>query len=262
MVNWVLTLDAAFDEAQAIVVLITGDDIARLRTIFLTPNDPAHEKTLTPQARPNVLFEAGMAFGRHPERTVLVSLGETRFFSDIGGRHTIRLTNSAHARQQLLSRLLTAGCPVDSVHRTDWMSEGDFDGAIRTEHDIEEVGLIAESFPVVSPSLVRPLKLLTDELRRNKTLSGKRTLTPERRQLDAFIPLAEEQHWDEHHPQLMVTLHELQRRVFEQTLFSDSELARSHFLTYLRPILEFLEVEFQELLNAPSSSLLDTSKKQ
>ena len=67
-------LDRAFSEARAVVVLITGDDFAYLDPRFLTANDPDYERNLTPQARPNVLFEAGMAFGRHPERTILVSL--------------------------------------------------------------------------------------------------------------------------------------------------------------------------------------------
>ena len=64
-------LDHAFAEAQAVVVLITGDDMARLGTRFAEPHDPPEETDPTPQARPNVLFEAGMAFGKYPERTVL-----------------------------------------------------------------------------------------------------------------------------------------------------------------------------------------------
>jgi Predicted nucleotide-binding protein containing TIR-like domain len=81
-------LDRAFSQAKAVVVLITGDDIARLNPSFWSNADPPHEKELNPQARPNVLFEAGMAFGRHPERTILVSLGYSRPFSDVAGRNT------------------------------------------------------------------------------------------------------------------------------------------------------------------------------
>jgi len=58
-----------------VVVLITGDDRARLGTRFAEPNDPPEQTDPTPQARPNVLFEAGMAVGKYPELTVLVHLG-------------------------------------------------------------------------------------------------------------------------------------------------------------------------------------------
>ena len=57
-------LDAAFNRAQTVVVLMTPDDEAQLREAFQQSGDPAHETTTTPQARPNVLFEAGMAMGR------------------------------------------------------------------------------------------------------------------------------------------------------------------------------------------------------
>jgi predicted nucleotide-binding protein len=82
-------LDTAFTHAQAVVVLFTGDDVARLGTRYLTANDPPYEREPTPQARPNVLFEAGLAFGRNPERTILVTLGNIRPFSDVVGRHII-----------------------------------------------------------------------------------------------------------------------------------------------------------------------------
>jgi hypothetical protein len=77
------------------------------------------------QARPNVLFEAGMAMGRERDRTVLVELGTVRPFSDIAGRLTIKLSNDSAARQELAERLKTAGCSVDLSGR-DWHTEGDF----------------------------------------------------------------------------------------------------------------------------------------
>ena len=118
-------LDTAFSIAQAVVVLMTPDDEARLREPFRESGDPTHEVELTPQARPNVLFEAGMAMGRSPERTVLVELGVLRPFSDIGGRHVIRLNNTTQRRQELAQRLQTAGCPVN-LSGTDWHTAGDF----------------------------------------------------------------------------------------------------------------------------------------
>ena len=122
-------LDAAFSRARAIVVLFTPDDEARLKEPFRAESDPLYEVQLTGQARPNVLFEAGMALARNPDRTILVELGDLRPFSDIGGRHTVRLDGSLPKRQALAQRLEDAGCPVN-LQGTDWQAAGNFDAAI------------------------------------------------------------------------------------------------------------------------------------
>ena len=127
-------LDAAFSRAHAVVVLFTPDDEARLKESFQSANDPLHETHLTGQARANVLFEAGMAMGRNPDRTVLVELGSLRPFSDVGGRHVIRLDNSSsQRRQELAQRLQTAGCPVN-LDGTTWHTTGDFEAAVSQEN--------------------------------------------------------------------------------------------------------------------------------
>ena len=118
-------LDAAFSEAQAVLVLITGDDEAKLRKEFLNEGDPIYEKESTIQSRPNVLFEAGMAFGSHQDRTVLVEIEKTRPFSDIAGRYIVRLDNSTEKRQELAQCLKNAGCDVD-LTGTAWHKAGDF----------------------------------------------------------------------------------------------------------------------------------------
>ena len=112
-------LDKAFSDAQAVVVLLTPDDVAYLREPLRLPEDPSHETQPTPQARPIVPFEAGMAIGRHPERTILVELGKVRPFSDIAGLHVLKLDNSSTKRQELAMRLETAGCQVDRTG-IDW----------------------------------------------------------------------------------------------------------------------------------------------
>ena len=117
-------LDAAFDAAQAIVVLLTPDDVAYLRREYASSDDDP-EATPLAQARPNVLFEAGMAMGRNPGRTVLVELGQLRPFSDVVGRHAVRINGSAQRRKELAQRLQTAGCAVDLTGE-DWLSVGDF----------------------------------------------------------------------------------------------------------------------------------------
>lgn len=117
-------LDAAFEMAQAVVVLLTPDDIAYLRPEYANGDDDA-QRIPTPQARPNVLFEAGMAIGRHRERTVLVELGSLRPFSDVAGRHAVRLDNSPQKRNDLASRLKDAGCDV-TTSGSHWLTAGDF----------------------------------------------------------------------------------------------------------------------------------------
>ena len=124
-------LDAAFARAQAILVLMTPDDEGLLRRHFQRPNDPGYEKKLTPQARLNVVFEAGMAMGRDPDRTVLVELGTVRPYSDIAGRHVIRLDNTTQKRQELAQRLEAAGCRID-VSGTEWHNTGDFNPQVQS----------------------------------------------------------------------------------------------------------------------------------
>lgn len=115
-------LDRAFEEAQAIVVLQTPDDVAYLHESLTHPDDPECDPQMQP--RPNVLFEAGMAMGRNAERTVIVELGKVKQFSDIHGRHVVRLDDSLQQRQALAIRLRTAGCAVNT-DGTDWHSTGD-----------------------------------------------------------------------------------------------------------------------------------------
>ena len=123
-------LDAAFSRAHAVIVLLTPDDEARLSKHLQAEGDPPHETELTGQARPNVLFEAGMAMAGNQGRTVLVELGRLRPFSDVAGRHAIRLDNSSQRRQELAQRLKLAGCPVN-LDGTDWHTAGDFESAIK-----------------------------------------------------------------------------------------------------------------------------------
>jgi hypothetical protein len=117
-------LDAAFSNAAAIVVLMTPDEVSYLQPQLGHGDDDPETKPAA-QARPNVLFEAGMALGRDPRRTVLVEVGEVRPFSDVAGRHAIRMTNDSSRRQELATRLETAGCAVD-LRGTDWHTTGDF----------------------------------------------------------------------------------------------------------------------------------------
>ncbi|MDX3374599.1 nucleotide-binding protein [Streptomyces sp. ME02-6991-2A] len=116
-------LDAAMNASQAILVLMTPDDVVYLKPEHGRGTD---DPELRPQgqARPNVLFEAGLSFGRFPDRTVLVELGTVRQLSDLGGRYVIKLNGSAPSRLKLARRLEAVGCPVN-LNGTDWLTAGD-----------------------------------------------------------------------------------------------------------------------------------------
>lgn len=122
-------LETAFSKAQAVVVLMTPDDEARLRLPFRTKDEQLHEIELTAQPRQNVLFEAGMAMGRFEHRTILVQLGSVRPFSDIAGCFLIKLDNSVGARNDLIARLKKAKCDTD-FSGDFWQKAGDFLGAL------------------------------------------------------------------------------------------------------------------------------------
>ncbi|MDE9363986.1 nucleotide-binding protein [Luteipulveratus sp. YIM 133132] len=115
-------LHVAFSNAQAVVVLQTPDDVAHLHESLTYSGDPETEPQMQP--RPNVLFEAGMALARDEDRTIIVEIGQVKSFSDIHGRHVVRLDNSTPRRQDLAHRLRTAGCAVN-LDGSDWHQEGD-----------------------------------------------------------------------------------------------------------------------------------------
>jgi predicted nucleotide-binding protein len=115
-------IDVAFSNAHAAVILITGDDLACLKQEFISEHDDDNERKPTPQARPNVLFELGLAFGRKPDRTIIVEFGKTRPISDLIGRNVIRFSDTAEFKQKLAGRLRVAGCAVNTDSKLDWLT--------------------------------------------------------------------------------------------------------------------------------------------
>ena len=103
-------IKTAFNHAAACVVLFTGDELVQLRPEL----DPSSEpKSPEPQPRPNVLLEAGMAVALQRDRTVIVEVPPLRGLSDLGGFHVVRFFGQPEERNDLASRLQTAGCAVD-----------------------------------------------------------------------------------------------------------------------------------------------------
>jgi hypothetical protein len=62
-----------------------------------------------------VLFEAGLAMGRHAEKAVLVQIGKVKTFSDVAGRHIVKLSEATESRNDLANRLEKIGFKV--AHR-------------------------------------------------------------------------------------------------------------------------------------------------
>jgi predicted nucleotide-binding protein len=116
-------IDTAMKKVQGVIVMFSPDEEARLKSEFRGKGDSA---TLEGQARQNVTFEAGLALGAHPKKTLLVQVGHTRPISDIAGKHMLRLSNSSTSRKELGQRLKKLGFKVE-LTGTSWLTEGDFD---------------------------------------------------------------------------------------------------------------------------------------
>ncbi|WP_404464702.1 nucleotide-binding protein [Micrococcus antarcticus] len=97
--------------AHIIVVVFSGDDLARLDPRYLKDEDGADDREETPQPRQNVTLEAGMALGLAPDRTVLVRTGRLREISDLAGFNWVTMNGSTEARAVFtveLKKALTA----------------------------------------------------------------------------------------------------------------------------------------------------------
>lgn len=113
-------------KSAGVVVLLTPDDLAQLKPELAKKNESDLELRPSGQARPNVLFEAGIAIALFPENTVLVQIGAVKAFTDIGGVHVMHMNNSSEARNEFVQKLQSANLLANSTGN-DWLSEGDFE---------------------------------------------------------------------------------------------------------------------------------------
>lgn len=113
------------EKAQAIVVLLSPDDDVHLKDQFVASYERATEGKVQGQARPNVIFETGIAIGAHHKKTVIVQVGDVKPFTDIGGMHILRLTGSDSSRHEFSRRLDDLGCKIDT-DGDHWLRAGDF----------------------------------------------------------------------------------------------------------------------------------------
>lgn len=149
------------ERAQGIIALFTADELAFLRPDYRQARD-GEEDLRRWQARQNVIFEAGMAYGSVPQRTILAVLGaEVKLFSDVKGIHLTHLTNRLDARKRLRQKLIGAKCSVDtrSDAWTDPKQSGDFESClppeVRTQSPFASGGPAAAE-PVVGPDKADP----------------------------------------------------------------------------------------------------------
>jgi predicted nucleotide-binding protein len=126
---------AGMKMADATLVLLTPDDIVQLREDLLLDDDGPQERAYAAQARPNVFYEAGIADGLGRERTVIVEVGRVKPFTDVAGRHVLRLDGSPGRRNALVERLRSAGLEPETSG-TDWLTAGDIAGAINEAKEV------------------------------------------------------------------------------------------------------------------------------
>jgi len=130
---------AGMANADAVVVLLTPDDIGCVRPYLREMTDGPHEWEPTGQARLNVVFEAGMAMARDRDRVVLVEVGQVRKMSDVDGLNVIRMDDSVERRKDLAQRLRSAGLAVDT-DSDEWRTAGSFiSGRLTSPSDGSEV---------------------------------------------------------------------------------------------------------------------------
>lgn len=106
-------MDVGLSLADAVLVLLTPDDIVRLRPDLLRPSDGEEGRNERGQPGPNVSYEAEMAQAKAPHRSLMVSIGAVKVFSDISGRHLPHFDGGQRARHQLVKRLQLTGLHVD-----------------------------------------------------------------------------------------------------------------------------------------------------
>lgn len=122
-------VERGMEQAQGVVALFTEDEYAGLRPQFRKGHDKPDD-IVRWQGRPNVLFEAGMAFGRDRSRVVFVLLGNPILFTDVAGVAVLRPTNDPGGHRSVLRDTLRKGMRCQVEDSSDWMHSGDFETCI------------------------------------------------------------------------------------------------------------------------------------
>lgn len=119
-------LQRAINAACAVVVVLTGDDEARLQQQwYILDDDKEDELKPFPQPRLNVLFGAGIAFARCPNKTILVKRGRVRLCRYFEDRRLVELGDQFEQRYSFIEMLRCVGCAVD-LSSNEWIDVGNF----------------------------------------------------------------------------------------------------------------------------------------
>jgi hypothetical protein len=133
------------------------------------------------------MIEAGMALVTHPDRTILVVLGNQELPSDLAGRHYIRLSHTTPAPlNDLAQRLRRAGCDTN-VTGSHWLKPERFPNR---DHLPQRPAITREPptalEPNPAPAAQQATSAAASATRRGKTTSRKTSLKT--RQLDRSKP--------------------------------------------------------------------------
>ncbi len=134
-------LRATINATCAILIVLTGDDEARLRQRwcylgnreqellrqrFYAPDDNEEDELcLSPQPCLNVLFESGVALATRPKKTILVKRRSLKISSIFADRPCVELGDIYNPRRILIDILQRFGCAVD-LSSNEWLNVGDF----------------------------------------------------------------------------------------------------------------------------------------
>jgi hypothetical protein len=125
---------SAIEQADAVIALFTPDEQAVLYHPETGQSEAAKVGGSRWQARPNVIFEAGVAYAKRDKRPILAVLGaDVNLFSDVHGVHFVQLA-SAEGKRNLFNKLEKALGPIEPV-MDDWETSpaaGDFRHCVRS----------------------------------------------------------------------------------------------------------------------------------
>ncbi|MBX3119304.1 MAG: nucleotide-binding protein [Fimbriimonadaceae bacterium] len=107
-------IDRLFESCDGAIVILSPDERAILRPQLHRHASDAKEKY---QARPNVIFEHGIALGKFGRRVIVVQFGDVELHSDVAGLHPFRWSDAKSMRNQLSDRLSAMGYSVKATGR-------------------------------------------------------------------------------------------------------------------------------------------------